>query len=103
MLEQLKRLDIDRIQLDEALALTAFAKTLRAEYEQRNIEIPEWLDNRTRALNREIEIRRLDTLEQRLKTAKAQQAALKTPDEKRQRLTTEIQKLEAELAGTRGA
>ena len=98
MLEQLKRLDVNRLQLDEALAYAAFAKGLRQEYDTRNIPAPEWLDDAIRALNKDVEGRRRDALEMRLKEIRAQKTQLMTPAEKREALAAE----EAELVGKLG-
>lgn len=97
MLEQLKRLDIDRISLEEMLALAAFAKSLHAEYDLRNIPSPEWLDDKIRLLNREIGARSRDALEMRLREVRAQQTQLLTPAEKRAKLAEEEARLQAQL------
>jgi hypothetical protein len=102
MLEQLKRLDLDRNQLDDLLAFAAFAKSLHAEYDQRSIAAPEWLDEKIRQLNREITSRGLDALEMRLKEIRAQQTQLLTPSEKREKLAAEEAALTAKLTGAIG-
>lgn len=100
MLDQLKRLDVDRMQLDETLALAAFAKSLHAEYDARAIPAPEWLDDSVRTLNREISMRTRDALEMRLKEIRAQKTQLESAGEKRERLAREEEELTAKLAGT---
>lgn len=99
MLNDLKKFDPDRAQMDELVALSAFAKSLRAEYTALNQEIPEWLDDKTRVLLREILSRGRDALEKRLKDARAQAAQLMTPAEKRAQLSKEIAELEKQLVG----
>jgi hypothetical protein len=98
MLEQLKRFDPDRASIDEMLALAVFATGLRTEYERRNITAPEWLDDKIRTLNREIESHRRDALEMRLKEIRAQKTQLLTPTEKRAALQAEEEALAAQLA-----
>lgn len=100
MLQDLKRLDVDRLQLDEALTLAAFAKGLHQEYDARSIPAPEWLDDRIRQLSREIETRRRDALEMRLKEIRAQKTNLMTADEKRTALAAEEAELTAKLGAT---
>lgn len=100
MLQELKRLDLDRLALDEMLAYMAFAKGLHVEYGTRNIPAPEWLDDRIRQLNREIAARGRDALELRLKEIRAQKTQLMTPTEKREALAMEEAELTAKLAGT---
>lgn len=99
MLQELKKLDLDRLALDEALVYAAFAKSLHAEYDARNIPAPEWLDDRIRQLNREITSRGRDALEMRLKEIRAQRSQLMTPTEKREALAAEEAALAAQLAG----
>lgn len=98
MLEQLRKFDTDAAQMDETLAMAAFARLLRAEYEHRNTTVPEWLDNVTRRLGQAIESRRRDALEMRLKEISAQETQLLTAAEKRIKLAEERQALEAQLA-----
>lgn len=83
--------------LDEAVALSAFGRSLKAEYEAQAIETPEWLDNRLRELRREIKVRTQDVLDKRLREAKARLETLKTPTERREALEAEIKRLEAQL------
>lgn len=98
MLKELKSFDAERCDLDQLVALSAFAKVLHAEYEARNIQVPEWLDDSRRALAREIEGRRRDALELRLKEVRAGQSGLLTAAEKREKLAAEEAKLVEQLA-----
>jgi len=99
MLTELKKFDPDRANMEELVALSAFAKSYRAEFTALNLEVPEWLDDKTRILQREILARGRDVLEKRLKDARAASAALMTPSEKRAALAAEIAALEAQLVG----
>ena len=99
MLEQLRRFDAERASLDDMLALVWFAKALRTEYEARGIMVPEWVSDKLRVLNREIESHRRDALELRLKEIRAEQTRLQTPTERREALAKVQERLEAELAG----
>jgi len=83
--------------MDEMLALRMFGKQLRGEYETANIPAPEWLDDKVRQLNREIELRRRDTLEMRLKEIRAQRTQLLTPSERRVQLEVEEAELNKQL------
>lgn len=97
MLNELKRLDVDGIDLEEAMALAMFGKQLRQEFEARNCDAPEWLDNRIRELGREIESKRVDGLERRLKKAQALAETLKPAEQKRQELEAEIASLKQQI------
>lgn len=94
MLNQLKSLDTERINLEELVALSAFAKGLRAEFDHVNAEVPEWLDQRARELAREIRSRLADSVDKKLREAKARLEALKPADQKRAELKREILALE---------
>lgn len=97
LLEQLKGLDEQTVNLESLVALAAFGRTLRAEYEQRQMSGPEWLDERLRSLNREIELRRRDVLELRLKEIRAQKTQFLSREERRTALEKEEAALEAVL------
>ena len=99
MLERLKSLNIEGMDLDEAVALRMFAGQLRDFYEKMQLEPPEWLDTRIKELSREIKSRTADMLEKRLREAKARREALKPATERREEVEAEIKRLEEQLAG----
>src|ERR1041384_919147 len=101
LVEQLRSVDIDRAHIDDVIGLLSFGKLLRSEYQGLNYATPEWLDDKIRLMTRYVEMHRRDALELRLKEARAQQAALMTPTEKREKLAAEIAKMEQELAGAK--
>lgn len=94
MLEALKNLNLERMDLDDAVSLSAFARTLKAEYEHCGAEAPQWLDDKTRELRSEIRDRLRDSVQKRLREAKSRLESLATPEEKRDRLRKEIEDLE---------
>ena len=95
MLEQLKNLNLERLDLEEAVSLVHFAKGLRAEFESQTLDVPEWLDDSIRSLTREIRDRQADSRARRIKEIKARLATLKTTEERRSELSEELKKLEA--------
>lgn len=80
------------------VALHAQGKLLRAEYEALRIPVPEWLDDRIRTLSREVESKRTESVELRLRQIAARRAQLKTRDEERADLAREEEELRAQLA-----
>ena len=54
MLQRLRNLDMDRIDVDEAVALATFGRQLQEGYGARNLEMPEWLVVNVTALENEI-------------------------------------------------
>ena len=99
MLEELKNLNLERMDLDEAIALSAFARILKAEYEHANAEAPAWLDDRTREIRMEIRDRMRDSVAKQIKETEARLESLATPEEKRQNLRIRLEALKASQAG----
>lgn len=99
VLAQLQNFTVDGLDLMELLALSAFGKMLRAEYQNRTLPAPEWLNDQLASLDREIVNRRKDELERRLKEIKAQETTLETAAEKRERLANERKQIEEQLTG----
>lgn len=97
MLEQLKSFNLDRIDLDEMVALFAFGENLKAVYGNMLLEVPEWVIDNVATLQKEIHSRRRDNLEKELKKAQASLETLKTADEKRLDLRAKIERLQAAL------
>lgn len=94
MLEKLKNLNLDRIlDMDEAIALSAYARGIETEYEALDLQAPEWLAKSTDVLREEIARRTRATDLARLKELEGELEAYKTVSEKR----TEAQKRLGEL------
>lgn len=96
-LDQLRAFDADRTSTDEGIALSLFARQMNEEYERRKFPVPEWLSDKLRVIDRWLEAHRRDILELRLREAKATQSTLLTTAERRDKVTADIAKLEAEL------
>src|ERR1700678_404735 len=64
-LAQFKNFAADRMDIDELVALMAFGKSLRAEYDALQMEEPNFLDIQLKSLRREITARTADKLEAR--------------------------------------
>jgi hypothetical protein len=99
MLSDLKNFNADRMDIPELVALSSFARALQAEFQSLGVEIPEWVDENSKSLAREIKSRNADRIASKLKAAKARLETLKTPDEKRTALAAEIAELEKQLTG----
>ncbi len=96
MLERLKNLDVERMDADDLIALSAFAKILEAEYAAHSLEVPEWLKDRQAELKREILTRTADMRAKRIREINARLDTLKTADEKRADLKAELERLQAQ-------
>lgn len=97
MLEKLKHLDLDKLDIDQAVSLVAFGDMLIYTYEKRELEVPQWLTDNVRELNREITARHRDNLEKALKETDAGLEALKTQGEKREDLKARQERLRKAL------
>jgi hypothetical protein len=101
MLNALKAFSsIGRLETEDLIELSAFARTYEAEFTALGVETPEWVTNQTKALRREIKARNADALAARLRELKARREALKTPDEKREALDAQIAALEKTATAT---
>lgn len=97
MLEQLRRFDAEKSNLEEMLALSAFAKTLSGEYSSRQLSIPEWLTGTQKSLNHEIMGKVRDQLEKRKRELLSQASGLESAEEKRKRIASELEAIDAQL------
>lgn len=97
MLEQLKRFDPEAGDLEEAIALAAFASIFQGQYQMRSLETPTWLRDKREALDREIQKRHRDYLEKELKEEVSRLDKLKTAEEKRVETKAKIERIKAAL------
>jgi hypothetical protein len=98
MLHEFQNFNKERLDVHQLIALAAFGRSLRAEYEAHQLDEPAWLDVQIKSLRHEIRSRSLDQLEARRKEINARLDSLKTPTEKKQELLKEKKKLEEQLA-----
>lgn len=99
MLAELKNFTASRMDLEELVELSAKARTLEGEFGTLGVDLPEWIGVQIKSLRREIKSRNAESLAAKLTSLKARRAAIATPDEKRQRLDTEIAELETKQVG----
>ncbi len=99
MLVEFKNFSADRLDVDGLVALLAFGKVLRAEFETQKLEVPEYVGVQIRSLKREIDAKVADKREAERKRLKAQLEALKTPSERKTEIAARLEVLEKEIAG----
>lgn len=97
-LNTFKNFTADRMDIDELVALYAFGKALRAEYDALQVEEPSFVDAQLKSLRREITSRTADKLEARKRELAARIDSLKTPAQKKTELEKELAALEKQLA-----
>ncbi|CAN5951000.1 unnamed protein product [Sphagnum jensenii] len=93
-----KSFSADRMDIDELVALMAFGKALRSEYDALQMEEPAFVDLQFKSLRREITARTADKLEARKRELTARIDSLKTPAQKKQELEKELANLEKQLS-----
>lgn len=94
MLNQFRAFNKDRmLEIDELIALAAFGRMLRAEYEASKVDEPDFVAQQLRTLRHEIQARVSDKQEARRKEIKSQLQRLATPQERREALQKELDAL----------
>jgi hypothetical protein len=94
-LQTFKNYNTARADLDDLVAMAAFGRTLRAEYEAHQIEDPEFVGAKLKSLRAEIADRNADKIAARKSEIKARLDALKSPKEKAAELRKELEALTA--------
>ncbi len=98
MLSDFQNFNKDRLNLDDMVALAAFGRILRAEYEAQKVDEPEFVDTQLKLLRREIASKVDDKRQARRKQIEAQLQSLKTPAERRAELEQEKAELDAAVS-----
>lgn len=93
----LKAVNYDKIDVDEAVALLGFGNMMQSQYRSSGLEVPEWLKDSVSSLEKDVARRKRDSLERALKSALARRDALKTADEKRREAEADIARINAAL------
>lgn len=98
MLDKLKGLNTDRLDIDDVVAYLAFANSVKVEFEKHELEVPDWLTETIDALKTEVKARRRDNLMRALKAAEAKAAGLRSPEQKRRDAQADIKRIKEALA-----
>jgi len=99
-LTQLKRVaeEFERYDIDEAIAALAVTNMVKAGFMEREIEVPEYIANLSRHLDKYITVKARDELERKAKKVDLQLQGLRSRDEVRQDLLAEQKRLKDALA-----
>ena len=92
--------DYDLLDIEEGVILAGVGDTAVQAFTNRHLQVPEWLLNQQKALERFIRLKSEEELELRLKRAEQKRATLMTPTEQREQLDTEIATLRAAIGGS---
>ena len=93
MLQDFKSFNVDAADLDELVALSAFGKQLRGEFEAQKVAVPEYVSDNLNSIAREIDSRMADRRATRVRELKAQRDSLKTAQERRDAIDRELAEL----------
>lgn len=97
MLHEFQSFKKEGLDMSQLVALSAFGRSLRAEYESFQIEEPEWLGVQLNTLRREVHSRNADSIEARRREIRSRLDSLKTPAEKREELQKELAELDEKV------
>lgn len=84
MYDKLKALaNFDASNMDELVALSTFAHGMKATFQGYEIQVPEWLDDKIKALDFEIRAKNREMLQADLRRAELEREGLATQAERR--------------------
>lgn len=89
-----KNYNTTRADLDDLVAMAAFGRSLRAEYEAHQLDEPEFIGAKLKSLRAEIADRNADKVAARKRELAARIDSLKSPREKKAELLKELAELE---------
>jgi len=99
MLEALRNLNLDRVELDDGVALLAVGESLGKTYTDNQLETPEWVTDKVAILRQWVKDRSRDNLDREIKLAEQKRSELRTAEEKRGDLDSRIERLKAKRSG----
>jgi hypothetical protein len=100
MLDQFRSFNVETADnLDELVAMSAFGKSLKAEFEAQKVTVPEYVGDSLVAISREIARRVSDRKAARIRELRAQESGLQTAAERREQIRKELAALESETVG----
>jgi len=100
-MQTIRAFNAEREDIEELVLMLATALTVKEQFEALELDVPEWLEPKIRAIRREVTTRNADRLEKRLAEAKLRMDSLKTPVQRKAELQAEITKLNKQLAAVR--
>lgn len=94
----IRQFNTEREPLEDLVVMLALGQLIMAEYEKLNIDEPDWLAPKVKAIRRQAQLTVRDQQEKRLAEAKMRLESLKTPQEKKAQLQKEINQLQRQMA-----
>jgi hypothetical protein len=100
LMARLHNLNLNKLELDEAIELSTQAEALREGYKRHQLSSPVWLDDAIRMIDRYIGDRTRDTMEMELRELAQADAADLTSAERRDQRKARRAELESKLGKT---
>lgn len=98
MLQTLKNLNLDRVlDMDEAVTLSAYARSMQSEYASLEMPVPDWLTKASDVLREEIARRTKQEDLAQLKAVEAEIDGYKTTNERRNAAQMKLASLQKKL------
>ncbi len=94
----IRQFNTEREGIEELVAMYAFGMTVKEQFEALDVEEPEWLTPKLKAIKRQIAAMVADKTSQKLDNARARLEGLKSPQEKKADTLKEIDRLKKQLA-----
>lgn len=94
VIERIKTVNADRIDLDSAVELLALGERVIETYKANQLEAPAELRDGLESLKKLVATKRTENLQAALRAAKSRRASLATAEEKRKTEDAEIERLE---------
>lgn len=98
MMEKLKSLQLQRMDVDEMIELATWGRAMHNGYSYYDVPSPAWLSDALAQLDGEIKRRRQELLQARLQEIRSRMQALKTREERKADLDAEEAQLVAKLS-----
>lgn len=97
IVQELKNMDIDAIDIDQEIAALALAKAVHSEYSNFSAEPPEWLPTRIKQLERDIRSKRQALIEKRVRELENRKIALMPRERKMEAIDAELEMLKKQI------
>lgn len=97
MLDQLRNLNLDRVDIEDMVALKTFSTALFSGFSEVGLPVPEWIREKNEQLTVEIRNRRRDLLLREKKALQSEADKLRTPAERREDLQKRLAAIDGEL------
>ena len=97
IIDALKRLNLEAMDMDDMVALYSAAKRLREGYEEYKLQVPDFLTDSMALLDRDIKSRRRDYLIRQMKVLEAKKQRLMSREEQKNEVDNRVEEIKKML------